>query len=141
MWNYNKFFWENQSIVFKTRETYFLNRICLPSKNSKLSLFHLGREEETLDDENDDVSITVCHCLFLINTASNQKLMTTNQKPLYHFPRKVAKRSLILVSTVLMSPFCGNGFLRGITTILFSKSVSLSDSQSLISKWNEELRG
>ena len=68
MWNYNKFFWENQSIVFKTRETYFLNQICLPSKNSKLSLFHLGREEETLDDENDDVSITVCHCLFLLHS-------------------------------------------------------------------------
>ena len=72
--------------------------------------------------------------VYFFYTASNQKLMTTNQKPLYHFPRKVAKRSLILVSTVLMSPFCGNGFLRGITTILFSKSVSLSDSQSLISK-------
>ena len=76
------------------------------------------------------LSVTV----FFFFTASNQKLMTTNQKPLYHFPRKVAKRSLILVSTVLMSPFCGNGFLKGITTILFSKSVSLSDSQSLISK-------
>ena len=108
MWNYNKFFRKNQSIVFKTRETCFLNQIHLPSKNSKLSLFRLGREEETLYDDNDDVTITVCHCFFLINTASNQKLMTTSQKPLYHFPRKVARRSLILVSTVLMSLFCGN---------------------------------
>ena len=28
----------------------------------------MGREEETLDDENDDVSITVCHCLFLLHS-------------------------------------------------------------------------
>lgn len=61
---YNKFFWKNQSIVFKTRETYFLNQIRPPSKNSKLSLFRLGREEETLDDDN-DVTITVCHIFFL----------------------------------------------------------------------------
>ena len=66
------------------------------------------------------LSVTV----FFFFTASNQKLMTTNQKPLYHFLRKVAKRSLILVSIVIMSPFCGNGFFRGIPTILSSKSVS-----------------
>ena len=45
-----------------------MNQICLPSKNSEFSLFHLGREEETLDDDNDDVIITVCHCLFLLHS-------------------------------------------------------------------------
>ena len=94
------------------RLIFWIRYVYLP-KNSKLLLIHLGREVETLDDENDDVTVTVCHCLFLINIASNQKLMTTSQKPLYHFPRKVARRSLILVSTVLMSPFCGNGLFRG----------------------------
>ena len=55
------------------------------------------------------LSVTV----FFFYTASNQKLMTTSQKPLYHFPRKVARGSLILVSTVLMFLFCGNGLFRG----------------------------
>ena len=54
-----------KAIVFKTRETYFLNQyVYLP----KIPRFHCFTWAETLDDDNDDVTITVCHCLFLLHS-------------------------------------------------------------------------
>ena len=63
MWNYNKFFWK-PSYSKQERLIFWIKYVYLP----KIPRFHCFTWAETLDDDNDDVTITVCHCLFLLHS-------------------------------------------------------------------------